>query len=161
MFLVSPCGCLCPIHWSKVLSREWRCSWSSADRRCSNYIWVINNFIAYYGVTYIRGFTVSILATPHELQRFNFQIRAISYPWTFPTIQDRLYTILRLGERPYGLIRKYHAFFNALFIRFISAQTTGRVSKNNTRRYAIPTGDGDQMSATTTLNTTLFLANDI
>ena len=30
-----------------VLSWEWRCSWSSADRRCSNYIWVINNFIAY------------------------------------------------------------------------------------------------------------------
>ena len=29
------------------LSREWRCSWSSADRRCSNYIWVINNSIAY------------------------------------------------------------------------------------------------------------------
>ena len=27
--------------------REWRCSWSSADRRCSNYIWVIKNFIAY------------------------------------------------------------------------------------------------------------------
>ena len=24
-----------------------RCSWSSADRRCSNYIWVIDNFIAY------------------------------------------------------------------------------------------------------------------
>ena len=24
----------------------WRCSWNSADRRCSNYIWVINNFIA-------------------------------------------------------------------------------------------------------------------
>ena len=31
-----------------VLSWEWRCSWSSADRRCSNYIWVINNFIAYW-----------------------------------------------------------------------------------------------------------------
>ena len=30
-----------------MLSREWRCSWSSADRRCSNYIWVINNSIAY------------------------------------------------------------------------------------------------------------------
>ena len=28
---------------------EWRCSWSSADRRCSNYIWVINNLIAYRG----------------------------------------------------------------------------------------------------------------
>ena len=23
-----------------------KCSWSSADRRCSNYIWLINNFIA-------------------------------------------------------------------------------------------------------------------
>ena len=28
--------------------RGWRCnvSWSSADRRCSNYIWMINNYIA-------------------------------------------------------------------------------------------------------------------
>ena len=39
---------------------QWRCSWSSADRRCSNYIWVINNFIAYQGVSYIRGLTVYI-----------------------------------------------------------------------------------------------------
>ena len=54
MFLVSSCSCLCPIQWS----REWRCSWSSADRRCSNYIWVINNFIAYQGATYIRDLTV-------------------------------------------------------------------------------------------------------
>ena len=29
-----------------VFSREWRCRWSSADRRCSNYIWVIDNAIA-------------------------------------------------------------------------------------------------------------------
>ena len=41
------CFCLCPIHWRQALSREWRCCGSSADRRCSNYIWVINNFIAY------------------------------------------------------------------------------------------------------------------
>ena len=40
-------SCLCPIHWSQVLSREWLCSWISADRRCSNSVWVINNFIAY------------------------------------------------------------------------------------------------------------------
>ena len=46
MCLVSSCRCLFPIHWSKGLSREWKCSWSSADRRCSNYIWVISNFIA-------------------------------------------------------------------------------------------------------------------
>ena len=44
--LVSCRSCLCPIHWSQMLSREQRCSWSSADRRCSNYIWVIKNFIA-------------------------------------------------------------------------------------------------------------------
>ena len=47
MFLVSSCSCLRSIYWSQVLSWEWRCSWSSADRRCSNYIWVINKFIAY------------------------------------------------------------------------------------------------------------------
>ena len=58
MILVSPCCCLSPIHSSLVLSREWRCSWSSADRRCSNYIWVINNFSAYEGASYIRGFTL-------------------------------------------------------------------------------------------------------
>ena len=54
------CSCLCPIHWSQVLSWEWRCSWSSADRRCSNYIWVTNNLIAYKGATYIRGLMVLI-----------------------------------------------------------------------------------------------------
>ena len=41
-----------------VLSREWRCSWSSAHRRCSNYIWVINDLIAYKGASYIRDLTV-------------------------------------------------------------------------------------------------------
>ena len=58
MFLVSSRSCLRSIHWSQLLSWKWRCSWSSADRRCSNYIWVINNFIAYRGATYIRGFTL-------------------------------------------------------------------------------------------------------
>ena len=39
--------CWCPIHWRQVWNWERRCSWrSSADRWCSNYIWVINNFIA-------------------------------------------------------------------------------------------------------------------
>ena len=49
-----------PNHWSQVLSRESRCSWCSADRRCSNYIWVIRNFIDHSGVAYIRGLTVSV-----------------------------------------------------------------------------------------------------
>ena len=46
MILVSSCCCLCSIHWGQLLSREWRCSWSSTDRRCSNYIWMIINFIS-------------------------------------------------------------------------------------------------------------------
>ena len=58
--LVLYSGCLCQIPWSQMLSREWRCSWSSADRRCSNYIWVTDNFIAYQGAAYVRGFTVGL-----------------------------------------------------------------------------------------------------
>ena len=58
MILVSSFVCLCPIYWSRVLSREWRCSQSSADRRCPNYIWVINNSIAYKCASYIIDLTV-------------------------------------------------------------------------------------------------------
>ena len=58
LFLTSSFNCLCPIHWNQVKSQEWRSSWSNTDRWCSNYIWVINNFIAYQGATYIRGFMV-------------------------------------------------------------------------------------------------------
>ena len=46
-----------PIDWNQGLNREWRCSWSSADRRCSNYIWVINDYIPYKGAFHIRGLT--------------------------------------------------------------------------------------------------------
>ena len=49
---------VCSVQWSQTLSREWRCSLSSADRRCSNYIWVVDDFIAYYGSSYIKGLTV-------------------------------------------------------------------------------------------------------
>ena len=52
--MVLSCGCLCRIPASQMLSRKWRCSWSSADRRCSNYIWVIDNFIAYSDASYSR-----------------------------------------------------------------------------------------------------------
>ena len=45
MSLVSSCSCLCSIYWSQVLSHEWRYSWSSADRRCFNYIGAVNIFI--------------------------------------------------------------------------------------------------------------------
>ena len=70
MILVSSCRCLCPIHWRWVLSREWRCRWSSADRRCSNYIWVILNLIAYWGAILYYRFddipaSVQIMAWRH------------------------------------------------------------------------------------------------
>ena len=55
---ILPCSCLSPIHWSQVLSQEWRCSWSSAERWCSNYIWMISQLIVYLGVSYIRGLMV-------------------------------------------------------------------------------------------------------
>ena len=32
-------SCICPIHRNQVLRQEWRCSWISAHRRCSNYEW--------------------------------------------------------------------------------------------------------------------------
>ena len=53
----------CALYWGQVLSGEWRCSWSNADRWCSNYIWVINNLIAYLSATYIRDLTVLIHAS--------------------------------------------------------------------------------------------------
>ena len=58
MFLISPCSYPFPFHWSQVLSREWRCSWSSADRQYSNCICVINKFSAYWSVAYIRSLTL-------------------------------------------------------------------------------------------------------
>ena len=71
MFLVSSCRCLCPIHWSMVLFREWRYSWSSADRRYCIYILVINKFIAYYVATYVRGLSVDRKCDYHfSLQRW-------------------------------------------------------------------------------------------
>ena len=75
MFLVSACSCLCAIYWSQLLSGEWRCSWSSADRRCSNYIWMINSLIAYWSASYIRDLTV----TPSLASDNNF-IKMMTFP---------------------------------------------------------------------------------
>ena len=61
-----------------MLSREWRCIWSNADRRSSNYIWVINNFIAYYGSYYIRCLRVIGMASSswqHRLIRERYDNR--------------------------------------------------------------------------------------
>ena len=46
-----------------MLSREWRRSWSSADRRYSNYIWVVNNYTAYKGVLYYIFYGKSVISS--------------------------------------------------------------------------------------------------
>ena len=84
MFFASPCGCYYPIHWNQVLSREWRCSWSSADRRCSNYIWIINILLlSKMGALYKR-----------------FDDKGVIYPATrFASIQFRYTAMLsKLGK---------------------------------------------------------------
>ena len=103
---VPSCGCFCRIPWSQMLSREWRCSWSSADRRCSNYIWVINNFIAYKGASYIRDFTVF---TFHSI---NDTFRRKKHPQLMPwwILHLQVYTKFsdRLSEETFPwLIQKF------------------------------------------------------
>ena len=74
MIFISSCSCFCLIYWSKVLSKLWRCCWSSADRRCSNYIWMMNNYVAYSGVAYFRGLMV-------PLYQLVCIIRMGEHPW--------------------------------------------------------------------------------
>ena len=60
MFLVWSFSRLCAIYWNQVLSRAWRCSWSSADRWCSK-TWFIQHvwwLISKSPVLY--GFSVNI-----------------------------------------------------------------------------------------------------
>ena len=66
MLLVS--SRLAVVHWSQVLSREWRCSWSSAESWCPSYIWEINNFIVPSSAFYFRCLTVyqSLLISPYK-----------------------------------------------------------------------------------------------
>ena len=100
MFLVTPCSCLRSIHWRQVLSWEWRCSWSSADRRCSNYIWVINNFIAYWGATYMRGFTVGV----YRNQNVNLMSFATTYVGNFHFLESAFCIVASLKTHGHHMI---------------------------------------------------------
>ena len=60
------------MHWSQVLSREWWCSWSNADRQCSTYIWVIIDFIGHWGAAYIRDLAVIALKEIHQGHMYKF-----------------------------------------------------------------------------------------
>ena len=45
--IISSCLAIVVAQSIKLFIREWRWSWSGDDRRCSNYIWVINKIIAF------------------------------------------------------------------------------------------------------------------
>ena len=64
----SSCSYLCPIHWNQVLSREWRCSWSSADRQC---ICVITNFETKITIKSGKSFEM-ILHTKQKYVSFSY-----------------------------------------------------------------------------------------
>ena len=98
MFHLSSCSCLCPIHWSQVLSREWRYNWSSADRRCSNYIWVVNSFMAYLIAPYIRGLTVKLFPSGGN---------ELNWPFCAP-----LSFLVKVMERSGGLVTKDKQFIS-------------------------------------------------
>ena len=103
MCLASSCGCLCPTHWSQVFSREWRCSWSSAGRRCFSYIWVINNQFRCLLMSYIRGLTIYYgiyCINPYGVVLHN---QCLILRLSFPCMVIPMLKIRRL-VRPYCLV---------------------------------------------------------
>ena len=64
----------CPIHWSQVLSREWRCSWSSPVRWCFKYIWVISKMLFilevwwYVSYLYFASYLLFLCESPESWQ---------------------------------------------------------------------------------------------
>ena len=99
MILISSWSRLWPILWSHVLSREWRCSWSSADRRCSDYIWEIDNFIAYWGASYIRDLTVYWCMYILFISWANIWTVKHDSIHSWPTVVDRFIPYENLIER--------------------------------------------------------------
>ena len=79
IFIVSFCSCLSAIHRSLVLSQEWRCCSSSAGERCSNYNWVINNFIAFLldVLRYVSCETIYIVTSLMSLQFYSHTSKRI------------------------------------------------------------------------------------
>ena len=116
MFLVSTCSCRCEIYWSQVLSGEWRCSWSSADRRCSSYIWVINNLIAHLSASYIRYLTVYIIPLSRvqyvTCVQFFYLVLSNSYRFILDVIKSSVSEV--------NLLQNIHPFPNSLGIMPLS-----------------------------------------
>ena len=98
MIVVLSCSCLWPIHWIQVFSWSLRCSWSSDDKRCSNYIWVIKSGIANSGAPLCERFDGNEVS--HDLQNLWSSICTFAsscricytYVSNIPNSPSRLYT---------------------------------------------------------------------
>ena len=71
MILISSCGCLRPIYWSQVLSREWRCGWSSAAPTTSEWSTIslltnVHLILEVWRYSYYRE-DLSIFSCPNSL----------------------------------------------------------------------------------------------
>ena len=91
MSLVSSCSCLCPNYWSQVLNQEWRCCWSSADRRSSNYIWVINKFIVsvyFLYLIYVSFFSSAVVILDCVITALFSSKRLNGFSWNFKETLD-------------------------------------------------------------------------
>ena len=110
MILVSSCSSLCPIYWSQVLSQEWRCSWSNADRWCSNYVWVINNFTANQGVPYIRGLMV---------HTYVLTLRESKSPTLWNPLHDYLKMCWNISCFLYHYLLSYTYIFHDSYVIFV------------------------------------------
>ena len=120
MFPVSACNCLWAIYLCQVLSREWRCSWSSANRRCFNSIWVINNLIAYLSaVLYYRLDSIYLLmiiriSVLHHVSiiKSDYYSLAIVMVRQWRSYMCCMFTIFFCSE----MVRLFHGMFHILLL---------------------------------------------
>ena len=79
MVTVSSCTSHCPIHCSQLLSREWRCCWSSADRQniCHDCSQKLKHSLWYGSL----GITVYWCLSELVLNCFNAEFRFVPSQW--------------------------------------------------------------------------------
>ena len=127
MLLVSSCSCLYPIRWSQVLSWEWRCSWSSADRPVTAICLAIGtafnaNSIFHYSVGtswwhhQMETFSALFPSQRPVMQCFdvsfdlclNKQLRKQSWGWWFETPSSSLWCHCNVLDNESLLTWSYH-----------------------------------------------------
>ena len=137
MFFVSFCICICPIHWSQVLSREWRCSWSSASRRCSNYIWLIKNFIAHEGGFFIIYLTVYLIIETHSY--WNGPLVCLFGLWAmFFTNPEVNWNEVLYMLSPWIFYHQFDLVCRIIWIKPLLSTYITNIYKNNKRLMVLP-----------------------